>query len=169
MMDYYMYNNINFSILYIIICIIIMKVLMQIFSKIIKKSLIELKNKNDLIQIQMKPLINTGKKELFILQQKLYRNLMLMLIIVALKYGIVIVMFGLLGILPFDIHTPYELPLLFDITNLSLTNVLSPQLAFISFIFYYLIYQLSLYCLKTIIYYINNNKIDNLKYNEGDG
>lgn len=169
MMDYYMYNNINFSILYIIICIIIMKVLMQMFSKIIKDSLIELKNKNDLIQIQMKPLINTGKKELFILQQKLYRNLMLMLIIVALKYGIVIVMFGLLGIIPFDIHTPYELPLLFDITNLSLTNVLSPQLAFISFIFYYLIYQLSLYCLKTIIYYINNNKIDNLKYNEGDG
>lgn len=168
-MDYYMYNNINFSILYIIICIIIMKVLMQMFSKIIKNSLIELKNKNDLIQIQMKPLINTGKKELFILQQKLYRNLMLMLIIVALKYGIVIIMFGLLGIIPFDIHTPYELPLLFDITNLSLTNVLSPQLAFISFIFYYLIYQLSLYCLKTIIYYINNNKIDNLKYNEGDG
>lgn len=169
MMDYYMYNNINFSILYIIICIIIMKVLMQMFSKIIKDSLIELKNKNDLIQIQMKPLITTGKKELFILQQKLYKNLMIMLFIVALKYGIVIVMFGLLGIIPFDIHTPYELPLLFDITNLSLTNVLSPQLAFISFIFYYLIYQLSLYCLKTIIYYINNNKIDNLKYNEGDG
>lgn len=169
MMDYYMYNNINFSILYIIICIIIMKVLMQMFSKIIKDSLIELKNKNDLIQIQMKPLITTGKKELFILQQKLYKNLMLMLIIVALKYGIVIIMFGLIGIIPFDIHTPYELPLLFDITNLSLTNVLSPQLAFISFIFYYLIYQLSLYCLKTIIYYINNNKIDNLKYNEGDG
>ena len=43
MMDYYMYNDINFSILYIIICIIIMKVLMQMFSKIIKESLIELK------------------------------------------------------------------------------------------------------------------------------
>jgi hypothetical protein len=169
MMGYYMYNNINFSILYIIICIIIMKVLMQMYSKIIKDSLIELKNKNDLIQIQMKPLITTGKKELFILQRKLYKNLMIMLFIVALKYSIVIIMFGLLSIIRFDIHTPYELPLLFDITNLSLTNVLSPQLAFISFIFYYLIYQLSLYCLKTIIYYINNNKIDNLKYNEGDG
>lgn len=168
MMDYYMYNDINFSILYIIICIIIMKVLMQMFSKIIKESLIELKKRNDLIQIQMRPLINTGKKELFILQQELYKNLMIMLIMVALKYGIIIIMFGLLGVIPFDIQTPYDLPLLFDITNLSLTNVLSPQLAFISFIFYYIVYQLSLYCFRTIMYYINNNKIDDLKYNEGD-
>jgi len=136
-----------------------MKVLMQMFSKIIKESLIEVKKRNDLIQIQMRPLINTGKKELFILQQKLYRNLMIMLIMVALKYGIVILMIGLLGFLPFDIQTPYELPLLFDITSLSLTNVLSPQLAFISFIFYYLVYQLSLYCFRTIMYYLIITKL----------
>ena len=60
---------------------------------------------------------------------------MIMLIMVAIKYGIIIIMFGLLGVIPFDIQNPYDLPLLFDITNLSLTNVLSPQLAFISFIF----------------------------------
>lgn len=149
--NYYMIAGYNFSFAYIIISIIIIRVAMKYYSSYVKDFLIKLKQENDLIQLKIAPLMASGKKELFILQQKLYRNLFIMMMLAVFKYSITIIIFLLVNTIPFNITIP--LPLFYNMLNNTFVSTVIPSVAFVNVILYMFTYKIVLYIINYIRYY----------------
>lgn len=149
--NYYIINGFDFSFLYIILSFIIIRTSMKYYSIYVKDFLIKLKQDNDLLQLKMRPLIASGQKELFILQQKLYKNLFVMMLLACLKYSIILIIFFIISLIPFNITIP--IPLFYNIINNSFTNSVLPSIAFFNVIIYMFAIKIVLYIIDYIIYY----------------
>ena len=174
MEEYYMLAGYNLSFLYLLLFFLVIKVMMKIFVHLVANKSKDLFEENVILSKRMGQLAFTGGVELYRTQQKLYSNLFKLIIIASVKFGLVLLVFHLARLVPFDITIPFDLPILFNIATFEFVSALSLQLSIVSIILYMLVFGIALNTFKHIIYYTKEQpkkeEIENehWEYNERD-
>lgn len=144
-------NGINISILYVIMMYFLMNRSIKIYDWLSKDSIDDCYKTVLEKQRLIRPIMASGSVELFTHQRDMYASLFKLCVLGFLRFGIILVSFFLVSLIPFSIVAPYSLPLFFDI-NLTFNIETNPVMALFNLYLYGMIIGLCLNIIKVIIY-----------------
>jgi len=154
-------NGINISIIYVIMMYFLMNQSIKLYDWLVKDKIDDCYKNVLEKQRLIRPIMASGSVELFTHQRDMYASLFKLCVLGFMRFGIIIVSFFLVSLIPFSITAPYSIPLFFD-TNLSFNIETNPVMAFFNIFIYAMIIGLGLNIIKVIIY----NKKKETKSNE---